>query len=305
MDIKSFYKESMINKLLLINVAIYLVLTIVRVVMALMEYDAIFDIFSSSYLSLPAEPKRLIMRFWTPITYMFVHYDFWHIFGNMLWLFFMGKIFVENFNNKQALGLYLMGGLGGALLFTLFYNLIPAFHHVRAISTCVGASAAVMAIVIALCMARPNIEVRIFGILPVTLKWLGIIYVVFDVVQISGSNSGGHIAHLGGALVGFLFAMMIRRGKDITAWLNSIIDKVVSIWPSRPGKASTKTKMHISYINTEYTEHSARNMSDSDFNQQKADDQKRIDEILDKISKSGYNNLTKEEKEFLFKMSRK
>ncbi len=309
MDIKAFYKESMINKLLVINIAVYLVLSAIRIVMFLMQYDALFDIFSNSYLALPAEPKRLLLRLWTPFTYMFVHMSFWHILGNMLWLYFMGRIFTEQFNHKQAFGLYLLGGLGGALLFLFFYNVFPVFHAVRAISTCVGASAAVTAIVIAICVARPNMEIRIFGIIPLSLKWLGILYVVFDLMQIMSSNSGGHIAHIGGALVGLAFALMMRKGKDITAWLNNIIDKIVSWWPFGSQASRPKTKMHISYINTEFTEHagsnSARNMSDGDFNQQKAADQQRIDEILDKISKTGYNNLTKEEKEFLFKMSRK
>jgi len=308
MDIKTFYKESILNKLLVINIAVYLGLAAIRLLMYLMQYDAVFDIFSNSYLALPAEPKRLLLKFWTPITYMFVHFDFWHIFSNMLWLYFMGRIFTQCFNNRQTLGLYLMGGLGGALLFVLFYNVFPIFHAHRAVSTCVGASAAISAIVIALCASRPNFEIRIFGIFPLTLKWLGILYVVFDVFQIRGDNAGGHIAHIGGAIVGLLFALGIRKGKDITSWINSIIDWIVSVWPFGKSKTGHKTKMRVSYINTEYTEHaddSASKMSDGDFNQQKAADQQRIDEILDKISKTGYNNLTKEEKEFLFKMSKR
>ena len=146
---------------------------------------------------------------------------------------------------------------------------------------------------------RPNMEIRIFGIIPMTLKWLGIIYIGFDLLQITGSNAGGHIAHLGGAIFGALFAWQYTQGKDLTKWLNNLIDKIVTILPTQSASGGKKQKMRVVYND------SARDMSDSDFNRMKAENQKRMDEILDKISQSGYQSLTKEEKEFLFKMGRK
>lgn len=292
----------MINKLLVINIAVYLILAVTGVIMSMMQMDFLYNLLAQKYLGMPAGISSLITKIWTPLTYMFVHFEFWHLLGNMLWLFCMGRIFMTCFNNKQTLGVYILGGLSGALLYLLVYNIIPVFFAVRDYSVCVGASAAVTALVIATCVNSPNMEIRIFGILPLTLKWLGIIYIVYDVLQLTGSNAGGHITHLGGAVFGYLFAVMIRKGKDLTSGVNNIIDKIVTLIPSRKAKGR-KAKMHVSYKNTETR--TASEMSDEEFNMQKASDQQRIDEILDKISQSGYNNLTKEEKEFLFKMSKK
>ncbi len=307
MDIKSFFKASMLNKLLGINIAVYLLICIAGIFTFLFEIDIITEqtrisaaeYLCNDYLAVPAALDRLLWRFWTPITYMFVHFDFWHIVGNMLWLYFMGQMFLMVFDNKQLVGTYILGGLSGALLYVLSYNLFPVFQPAAQLSTCVGASAAVTAIVIAICVMRPNMEIRIFGIIPMTLKWLGIIYIGFDLMQISGSNSGGHIAHLGGAVFGALFAWQYLRGKDLTKWFNNLIDKIVTILPSPSKTNGQKRNMRVVY------NENVREMSDSDFNRMKAENQKRMDEILDKISQSGYQSLTKEEKEFLFKMGRK
>lgn len=296
---KRFYNASMINKLLVINTGIYLLSLIVYLICG-SEYFV-------DWLGTQPTFSRLVFKIWTPITYMFVHVDFMHLLGNMLWLYFMGVIFMTYFNNKQVLGLYLLGGLSGALLYVATYSILSATGGSSLMGPCIGASASVTAIVIAVCVYQPEMEIRIFGVIPMTLKWLGLIYIGYDILQmISGSNTGGHLTHLGGAVAGAMFGMGIRNGKDITVWINKIIDKIVTLWPY--GVDSRKSNMHISYKNTGQStsgDTSARNMSDSDYNKRKADDQKRIDEILDKISKSGYNNLTKEEKEFLFKASKK
>ena len=299
MDIKGFFKASMLNKLLGINIAVYLLISIAGIFTFLFGGLGLAEMFSNEFLALPASLHRLLWRVWTPITYMFVHYGFWHILANMLWLYFMGQIFLMVFNNKQLVGTYILGGLSGALLFILSYNVFPVFSNAVEGATCVGASAAVTAIVIAICVMRPNMEIRIFGIIPMSLKWLGILYVVFDLFQITGSNSGGHIAHLGGAIFGALFAWQYTQGKDLTKWINNLIDKIVTLMPSSSQSGGRKQKMRVVY------NENTREMSDSDFNRMKAENQKRMDEILDKISQSGYQSLTKEEKEFLFKMGRK
>lgn len=306
MDIKSFFKASMLNKLLGINIAVYLLISIAGIFTFLFGLDVVTEqarisaaeYYCNDYLAVPAALDRLVWRFWTPIVYMFVHFDFWHIVGNMLWLYFMGQMFLMVFDNKQLVGTYILGGLSGALLYVLSYNLFPAFRLALPLATCVGASAAVTAIVIAICVMRPNMEIRIFGIIPMSLKWLGIIYIGFDLLQITGSNAGGHIAHLGGAIFGALFAWRYLQGKDITKWFNNLIDWFVTILPSS-SKSGDKKKMRVVY------NENVRDMSDSDFNRMKAENQKRMDEILDKISQSGYQSLTKDEKEFLFKMGRK
>ena len=298
MDIKTFFKSSMVNRLLVINVAVYLLISIAGIFTFLFGYIGLAESVGNDILALPAAPGKLLWRFWTPITYMFTHFGFWHLLGNMLWLYFMGQMFLMVFDNKQLFGTYILGGLSGALLYILCYNVFPVFSQAVTASTCVGASAAVTAIVIAICVMRPNMEIRIFGIIPMTLKWLGILYVVFDVLQITGSNSGGHIAHLGGAIFGALFAWQYSNGKDLTKGFNNLMDKIVTLLPSA-NQSGKKRKMRVVYNDTN---HSASN---SDFNRTSAENQRRMDEILDKISQSGYQSLTKEEKEFLFKMGRK
>lgn len=298
-NIKAFFADNIINKLLLINVGVFLLCGI----LGLFGFDA------RDILGVQAHPWALLWRLWGPVTYMFTHVELFHILGNMLWLYFMGRMFMMYYNKKQTLGLYLLGGLGGAVLYLLFFVMLSLLEGSWLWGSCIGASASVTAIVIALCVSKPDMEVRIFGIFPLSLKWLGIIYVAFDVLQIFGSNGGGHMAHLGGALVGLFFAMQIRNGKDITKGINSVIDKIVSLWPSNDGNNDRRSNMRVSYRNTGNSSNtstsSARNMTDSDYNKQKADNQRRTDEILDKISKSGYGSLSKEEKEFLFKMSGK
>ena len=298
MDIKTFFKSSMVNRLLVINVAVYLLISIAGIFTFLFGYIGLAESVGNNILALPAAPGKLLWRFWTPITYMFTHFGFWHLLGNMLWLYFMGQMFLMVFDNKQLFGTYILGGLSGALLYILCYNVFPVFSQAVTASTCVGASAAVTAIVIAICVMRPNMEIRIFGIIPMTLKWLGILYVVFDVLQITGDNSGGHIAHLGGAIFGALFAWQYSNGKDLTKGFNNLMDKIVTLLPSA-NQSGKKRKMRVVYNDTN---HSASN---SDFNRTSAENQHRMDEILDKISQSGYQSLTKEEKEFLFKMGRK
>ena len=288
----------MVNRLLVINVAVYLLISIAGIFTFLFGYIGLAESVGNNILALPAAPGKLLWRFWTPITYMFTHFGFWHLLGNMLWLYFMGQMFLMVFDNKQLFGTYILGGLSGALLYILCYNVFPVFSQAVAASTCVGASAAVTAIVIAICVMRPNMEIRIFGIIPMTLKWLGILYVVFDVLQITGDNSGGHIAHLGGAIFGALFAWQYSNGKDLTKGFNNLMDKIVTLLPSA-NQSGKKHKMRVVYNDTN---HSASN---SDFNRTSAENQRRMDEILDKISQSGYQSLTKEEKEFLFKMGRK
>ncbi len=304
MDIQNFFKQSMLNKLLGINIAVYLLISIAGILTYLFGAMGAAEFYANDYLAMPAAPQRLLFRIWTPITYMFTHFDFWHILGNMLWLYFMGQIFLMTFNGKQMFGVYILGGLSGAALYFLSYNIFPVFSQVSALATCVGASGAVTAIVIAICVTQPNMEIRIFGIIPMTLKWLGILYVGYDLFQITGSNAGGHLAHLGGAIFGAIFALQYRKGTDITNGFNRLIDKIVTLWPLVPSTKTKKTKMRVVYGNPN-AQKSARDMTDAEYNQQKAAKQRRMDEILDKISQSGYESLTKEEKEFLFKMSGK
>lgn len=308
-NIKNIVSKSMVAKLIATNVIVFIFIQIAILGGFLSQSSVNIESLVCDYLAVPTSFNRLASLFYTPFTYMFLHTSFWHIFGNMLWLYFLGKVFLNVFDGRRLLAVYILGGITGAAFFIAAYNIFPVFAPVLEASYALGASAAVSAVVIAVCVYRPNEQLWFFGLLPLSLKWLGIIYVAIDILSIAGTNPGGHISHLGGAAFGAAFALALRNGTDITRWLCSMIDSIVS-WFGIGSNSNTakKPKMKVSYRkNDTYTpyEEATTTTSDQDFNRRKNDEQEKIDRILEKISKSGYNNLSKEEKDFLFKMSRK
>jgi len=233
------------------------------------------ELWMSNYLAVPADVTRLLDRFWTPISYMFLHFDFWHIFINMLWLFWFGRIFLEFFSSRKLLTVYFWGGLFGALFFILSYNVFPVFDSILPRAYALGASASVMAVVMAISFYAPRYTLRLFLLGRVRLIWIALVYLVIDFLSIRHGNAGGHIAHLGGALLGFLYAMSFK----------------FKIRPFKRTKKKTKKTATYNYS------------EDERYNIQKKQEQEEIDRILDKISKHGYDLLSKREKETLFKKS--
>jgi membrane associated rhomboid family serine protease len=241
----------------------------------------------------PADISKLIIKPWTLFTYMFLHFNFLHILFNLIWLFLFGRIFLMYLSEKQLLSTYILGGLSGAVLFILFYNIFPGLRLYVEQSEMLGASAGVMAIAIAICFYVPNYAVYVPLIGPVKLKYIAIFFIVTDILQIASYNAGGHIAHLGGVIYGYLFVQQYRKGKDLGKGLNNILDSIATLFRIK------KKRMKVSY------KRSARDMSDMEYNKYKAQEQEEIDRILDKIDKSGYDSLTKKEKETLFRMTNK
>jgi membrane associated rhomboid family serine protease len=252
----------------------------------------------------PADLESLLYKPWTLVTYMFLHYDFLHILFNMLWLFWFGQLFIQFIIPKRMLSVYLLGGLSGALLYIVAFNLIPAFQPPVPGSIALGASASVYAIVVAVCAYIPDYSIGLLLIGRVKLKYIAIVVVVIDVLSISGSNAGGHIAHLGGALFGFLFAIRLKKGKDITKGFAATMDWLFSMFKSRPKMRVTSSKYRKSQRPSSGAS-DTRAQSDMQYNKKKKATQAEIDRILDKISKNGYDSLTKEEKDTLFDMSKK
>ena len=290
-DIKgSFDKGSNLVKLIYINLAVFVVVKIVAAFAYLMAADSTgFDL--AYWLSVPASIDYLVRRPWTLFSYMFLHEDFLHILFNMLWLFWFGRIFLQFLSEKKLLTVYLMGGLAGAFLYILFYNLFPVFETSKYEAIALGASASVMAVVLAAVAIAPNYEVVIPFIGPVKIKWIALVFVGLDIMQIPLGNAGGHIAHLGGAFLGYYYVMKQKQGKDIGAWFDRLMDRVFSLF-----KKGRNKRMKVTH---------KKNVTDMEYNATKAHDQARVDQILDKISKSGYNSLSKEEKDILFNMSNK
>jgi hypothetical protein len=220
---------------------------------------------------------------------MFLHTSVLHVLFNLLWFYWFGKIFVLYFGDKKILPLYLIGGLCGALLYILAFNLIPVFQAGLEDSHMMGASASVLAIVFAAATLNPDYEVRLLFLGIIRIKYIAIVPLLIDILMIPHGNAGGYIAHVGGALSGYLYIKALQSGFDIGAPFKMLFDWVANLF-------KRKSKVKMTYKNTEWKSSPKSKVSD---------DQKRVDEILDKISRSGYDGLTKEEKDFLFHYSNK
>ncbi|WP_418509426.1 rhomboid family intramembrane serine protease [Corallibacter sp.] len=268
------------EKIIGVNVVVFLLGLILR---AVLNQGS-----SLAWLELPSDFFDFLLQPWSIITYAFAHYDFWHIVFNMLWLYFIGRMFTNLFSVKIALNVYFLGAIAGGLLFMVGYNVFPDFFVGK--SRLVGASAAVRALLIFLCAYMPTTEVRVFTF-NLKLWYLGAAIVVLDVLGLFGLNAGGNLAHLGGALLGYFYAAQLHKGQDIGSGFERFMDTIASMFKktkTSPLKTVHKNKSGkvAGYTKEEFSE----------FNKQK-----KIDIILDKISKSGYDSLTKEEKEFLFR----
>ncbi|MFO7844030.1 MAG: rhomboid family intramembrane serine protease [Bacteroidales bacterium] len=282
---QSFKSGSTLIKLLYINIAVFLAVKIVSVIFFLLSAEQTFSI--AHWFAVPADFSNLISKPWTIFTYMFLHVGFIHILFNMLWLYWFGIIFLSYFDEKKLLSLYLTGGLAGAALYILAFNIFPVFTDILPVSFALGASASVIAIVIAVSVYAPEHTIHLMFFGPVKLKYIAIITIVVDILSIASSNAGGHIAHLGGALYGYLFVQQYKKGKNINRGFDRFMDKLFTMFKPKP-------KIKVTY---------KRPMTDIEYNKQKAKKQEEIDRILDKIAKTGYDSLTKKEKEILFKNS--
>jgi len=293
-DLKRFFKDSSIlPRLMIINIGVWVLIQVAFVIgWAFNRSDITVEMAILDYLALPASLDLLIYRPWTLLTYMFLHTSFWHILFNMLWLYWFGKIFTQYLSQRQLLITYLIGGLAGGLLYILAYNALPVFANDMVLARALGASASVMAIVAAISFYVPNYTINLIFLGRVKIFYLALALFVLDFFMIRHGNAGGHIAHIGGAIYGFFYVYYLRKGRDFSKIFPRFSGK--SDWINRVRrKRKTKTK------------EAARPKSDEEFNRERAAKQKRIDHILDKISRSGYDSLTKEEKELLFNQSNK
>ena len=281
-DIKNVFSRSGsgLTRIILINVFVFL---IVNVVDALIKFNGSGP--SLVYwLAIPGNIPLAITHAWTLISYMFIHDGPMHILFNMLWLFWIGKIFVEYVGSKRLVGVYLLGGLSGGILYLIISMITPLYFYNTFL---LGASAGVMAVVIATAVLLPDYVIHLLFFGPVRLKYLALVSFIFTSVLDISQNTGGKIAHIGGALFGVLFMLQYKNGRDITKPVTAFLEWNQSLFSGRP-------KIKVSY---------RRKVSDDDYNSNQRAKQAKIDAILDKISKSGYEALTKEEKDFLFKAS--
>lgn len=284
-----FKQKDILVQLILINIAVFLLLLCLNVFTTLFQLQGIHFV---DYLGVPSNLPDLV-KFWTPFTYMFVHEGFLHILFNMLLLFWFGQMFLQYFNQKILGSLYVLGGLAGAALYILAFNTIP-YYLTMGFPTMIGASASVMAIIFGVAFYRPDASMRLLFIGEIKIVYIALFFFVMDFFALgSTSNAGGHVAHIGGALLGYLFAVQYRKGKDITRWITRVLDFFANFSLKKKNK---EPNMKVKYKKRE---------ADYEYNARKNDVQADIDKILDKIKSSGYSSLNDDERKRLFDASKK
>ncbi len=278
----SFNKgDSAIRKLIFIQIAVFLLFTILG------RFDAL-DGFLKLF-ALPSDASVFIRQPWSLLTYIFLHAGFFHILSNTLFLYFIGTIFRDLVGNAPIYRNFIWGGIAGGGLYLVFYNVVPGFAG-QGLNYMVGASGGVTAVIVAAAVFSPDYEIRLFGVLSVKLKWIAVFRVLMDLLNLGdGNNDGGQLAHLGGAAFGYLYVKWMRGEIKLPNLSGVFFSKPSAKKPPRP------FKVHIN--------NSEKNANKSTLNTNKTP-QKELDDILDKISKSGYDSLTKKEKEALFKASK-
>lgn len=284
-DIKRTFEEgSVLTRLIYVNLGVFLIIKIIGVIF----YLAGQSFYLVEWLSVPSDLEMLARRFWTPVTYMFLHAGFLHLLFNILGLYWFGKLFLYRFEGEKLLSVYLLGGLAGAFVYVLAYNIFPVFTSINAVL--LGASASVFAILVAIAVYDPQREIHLFFIGRFPIKYIAIFYVLLSVIGISASNPGGNLAHLGGAAWGWFYIYRLQRGNDMGSGLVHLIGKL------KDGLQS-KNRMKVTFKQPP--------VDDYEYNRQQNLKQEEINRILDKIARSGYESLTKKEKEILFKQGKR
>ena len=258
---------NILEKIIFLNVAIYLAPFLINTILFLFN---IKNIDLLKWFTIDADFGQLIFKPWSIITYGFLHGSFSHIFWNMIILYYFGKILNNLFGDKLLKKLYLSGIVAGGLTYVISYNVFPVFRGVE--SVMIGASAGVMSVLFYLASYSPQMGIRIF-FFDIKIIYIALFLFFYDIIQIPLNNSGGHIAHIGGAIWGYYYCISNNKGEDFTQSIFNIF------------KTTKKKNTKASYNNNNF-------------------DQKKIDSILDKISDSGYDSLTKKEKEYLFKVGK-
>lgn len=291
-DIRRKFKlGSIVEKLIYINVAVFLVQALVGVLCRLFgaESNMVALLFE-----LPADLSRLLLCPWTIFSYMFVHANLMHLFFNMLWLYFFGHFFLRWFQQRQFYIVYIGGGILGGLFYLLGYNLLPYYETRIDFSLLAGASAAILSLTLALAFYRPDEEVHLFMLGRFKLKWLAVAMIVIDLLSLTGENAGGSLSHIGGALFGLAAGLYYRRfgmWQSDNSW-NTIKENLGRAFGEKKTKTYHRPRREQSDVDQAYRD------------QRKADSD-RVDAILDKVKASGYDSLTAEEKQFLFQAGKK
>jgi membrane associated rhomboid family serine protease len=285
----SFIRAEGLFRLLFLNILIFIIVGIFKVILFLAGSGNYYLMMAIDKLAVKSSMTSLIQQPWSLLTYMFVHENFMHILFNMLILYWTGKIFCEFLGSRKIVVTYILGGIIGAVFYIVSYNIFPVFSSTLELSKLIGASAGVIAVLVAIATLVPDYTIHLMLFGPVRLKFIAIFLVLIYLISIPDGNAGGNISHLGGAVFGFTYTTFLKKGIDIGLWLDNLIGQIMKLFqPSSRIKIVHKKSFNeggkTSYPN--------------------APRQEQIDSILDKISRSGYSSLSKEEKETLFKASK-
>lgn len=284
-DIKQTFKiGSVLTKLIYINIGVFLLIKILGVLLYLGGQPNLLV----EWLAIPSNKEFLLNRFWTPITYMFLHVGFLHLLFNILGLYWFGKLFLYHLEGEKLLAVYLLGGLSGAGLYLLAYNVLPVFSGANSIL--LGASASVYAVLVAAAFYDPERQIMLPLVGSYPLKYVAAFYILLSVIGVSSTNAGGNIAHLGGAVWGWFYITRLQKGTDMGSGLVRWLSNLSKIF-------DRSSRMRVT--------HRQAPRDDYEYNREKNKQQDEINRILDKIAKSGYDSLTKSEKEILFKQGKK
>lgn len=301
-ELKDMFKQGdLLTKLIFINCGVFVVVALANLVCYLFQCG----VNPHEYLALPAHIEMLAYRPWTVLTYMLLHEQFLHFICNVLMLYWTGRLFLGvtyRYNQRDLVNVFVLGGLGGALFFLLAYNAFPVFTGKLYFSSLEGASASVMALLVAAAATQPDAPIRLPLLTEVRLKWLALALFLISVLTGFTDNAGGCFAHLGGGVAGFLFAHHAKKGRNIAGWIGTCIDFASRLWDQLrnalggiTGKKGGKPRFRVVHGNT-----SQRPATDAEYNMRKKADAAEIDAILDKIKISGYASLSPEEKQKLF-----
>ena len=297
-DIKHAFRQpnNTLKQLILINIIVFVVLIVTRTILYLTGASGIYGLIMQ-YLALNSYPLIFLTRPWTLITYFFTHEGFLHIIFNMLNLYWFGQLVREYLGEKKLLSLYILGGIAGGILYLLSYNFIPYFANRAAASMMIGASASVLAIVVGAATLLPNFAFNLILIGPVRIKYIAAFLVLLSISGAVGDNAGGNIAHIGGAVLGWVFIRQLQRGNDMGRPVHAVMGFFSRLFSRRP-------KLKVTHRNAGASTASSRG-GGAAYGASGKPSQNEIDRILDKISSSGYESLSKEEKQKLFQASQK
>ena len=293
--LQKFKLQNIVGKYIYVNVAVYVFVVLIGVFSVLLNAGDTGKIVVR-YFELPSSLIQLLHRPWTLFTYMFLHEQFMHLLWNMLALYVFGRIFIDFYSLRHFVGTYIFGGLLGGIAFVFSYNLFPYFAPYVDNSYLIGASASVLAIVVASAVRNPNYRINLLLVGSVKLSTFALVTVAISLFMIAGSNAGGNFAHLGGAAAGWLVAYMLNKGVDVTSIVNKPIDWITTLFKKERFCKKKKTKFKYS---------SGNRRADYEYNARKKTAEAEVDKILEKIKKGGYASLTEDEKKRLFDASSK